>query len=776
MTPAKKVTPTEVFRSYLHRERLVSGGYATFKWAPDGASLWLTEGQSEQRNIQRVNLDTGEVASLLDVRKLRAALAVACGHEPPSRGLPFNTFASTPDGKVEFEYDSGRWRVDPLTTRLEFLETTDACMSALGWNSQGDAARTWQRKDYLSIVTRVPEQLSPSGEWFASVQEHNVALRSSQSPVDRRLMLTANGTVENFWDIEAPRIKVLAGRRVAFGGITPWSPDSLTLLAYRRDVSGVVQVPRTYWCCPFEEVELVPYQKAGSKLDVIQPMFIDVRSRRQIPVRLADLDDRYIQLLGWRPQSREALIIVYTRDFKRLDVFAADRETGAVRALLTEAGPTFVKVWHDAIFSGEHGLRMLPDGSGFVWISSRDGWNHLYHYDLNGCLLGQLTTGAWPVHEIVRISAEGFVYFTASIDLARPYDIHVCRVPLGGGEIEQLTRECGIHSPVFAPNSQAFLDIHSAVDRPTRTDLVRADGTRIRVLSKMDISRLEAVGYTPPEEFTVKAADGTTDLWGVLYKPYNFAPIRSYPVVHYIYAGPQTIETPRFFAIDPTMLRSMYLPWALAQLGYIVVCLDARGTPGRSKAFHDSVCKDWGAAIADHADAITQLCERHPWMDGNRVGIYGHSWGGYFATLALMEAPDTYHAAVAYAPGYNPWDSILYEPYMGLPTHDRVAYERADISQRAFQLKQPLMILAGTSDLHFNSAMRFTRALIVAGIDHECVVVPEAFHHFSGPEEDYLVMKLTGWFDRYVKHREVKSQDPETAENTPRFAHRGTDA
>jgi len=308
--------------------------------------------------------------------------------------------------------------------------------------------------------------------------------------------------------------------------------------------------------------------------------------------------------------------------------------------------------------------------------------------------------------------------------------------------------------PKFSPSGNAFVDSHSAVDRPTRTDLVKSDGTRLLTLSEMDISRLRAVGYTPAEEFIVKAADGTTDLWGVLYKPFNFDATQSYPVIEYIYGGPQTIEAPRFFAIDPTMMTTMNLPWALAQLGYIVVCLDARGTPGRSKAFHDAVYSNFTVGITDHAAAIRQLCERHSWMDAGRVGITGHSWGGYFSTCALLQEPDTYHAAVSYAPSYGPWDAIYYEPYLDLPLKNRAAYDRADIIGQASRLKGQLMIVAGTSDyFSIYSAMKMTRALIEAGIDHELCVVPQAFHQFVGAEDDYLMMKLTGWFDRYVKRR-----------------------
>jgi dipeptidyl aminopeptidase/acylaminoacyl peptidase len=332
--------------------------------------------------------------------------------------------------------------------------------------------------------------------------------------------------------------------------------------------------------------------------------------------------------------------------------------------------------------------------------------------------------------------------------------VHVCRVLVDGGPVEQLTRVKGIHAPTFAPDGRAFLDRHSSVDRPVRTDLLALDGTCLRELAQMNVARLQSVGYSPPEEFTVKAADGATDLWGVMYKPFDFDSARSYPVIEYIYGGPQTIEAERFFAVHRMKFHNM--PWALAHLGYIVICLDARGTPGRSKEFQDAVYGNWRAGIPDHITAMRQLCQRHPWMDANRVGITGHSWGGYFSTCALIEAPDVYHAAVAYEPGYDPWHYILSEPYLDLPHRNRAAYDCADLIRQAARVKGQLMILMGTSyNLTTSTGMRMTRALIDAGVDHEFVVVPGATHYFVGAEEDYLLMKLTNWFDRQVKQRRI---------------------
>ena len=748
-----KRLPEEVYWAYLNRDELASGGVVPPNWTSDGAGLLLVEGSREHTRIVRLDLNTGKVVTVFDVSALQAS--AAAGPRPSLQHPPSETFYADAGRHIIFRYDGSLWSLDLHSNHLQRRSDVPSgfrISRALMAQSVAPPA-TWQRVDYLGATLDVPELPSPDGKWFASIRAHNVVVCSASARGGQERRLTTDGAPESYWDLEAQRIKVESGRRCTFGVISPWSPDSLTLLAYRRDITGVPRIPRVNWLSPFVDVEFLPWQMTGARLDRVQPVLVDVRSARQTPVPLQDTEDRYIQLLAWRHDASEALIAVYTRDFKCVEVIATDRQTGTARSVLTEHSATFVRIQSDAIFSGEHGFNLLPDDSGFLWSSTRSGWNHLYYYDMRGTLIRQLTSGDWPIHRVEHIGTDGFVYFTASVDAARPYDVHVCRVPLEGGELQRLTRETGIHVPLFAPAGYAFLDTHSAVARPARTDLVRSSGSTVKVLAEMDIAPLKAVGYTPPEEFTVKAADGTTDLWGVLYKPYNFDPSRAWPVIEYIYGGPQTVESPRYFAINHSVVPSMRSVWALAQLGYIVICVDARGTPGRSKAFHDVVYANWRVGLADHVAAVRQLCERHRWMDANRIGITGHSWGGYFSICALMAAPDTYHAAVSYAPHCDPWDSILYEPYLGLPQKGQVAYEQADLFREASEVKGHLMILAGTSDNGFSSTMKMTRALIEAGIDHECVVVPGALHHFQGVEEEYLLMKLTGWFDRYVKHR-----------------------
>ena len=745
-----------IYEAYLTRNKLISGGAIKPHWSVDGLNFWYADGAPYNTVIYQVDVISGDKKSMFDIARLRAAITDATGYESPYKGLPFDSIELVKDDKVEFVLEGDRWRLDLITHKLTRLDDAGFYADYAGRVSgtQRVSEKNWQRAGGICWWKGpVPEQGSPDGQWFVSVEANNLMLRSI---VDGRYQrLTTDGSDFCFWDIDAPSAAKSQGM-LDPDAITPWSPDSLTLLAYQRDISDIYYKPQIHWLKSLEEVEYLPIYKAGSPIDKFQPMFIDIRSGKRTPIPLDTIEDRYIQLLGWLPSGDEALLIIYERDFKALKIVAANVADGSVRTVLTESAETFVKLQHSAL-SYDSGFKLLVDGAGFLWSSTADGFNHIYHYDIQGTLIAQLTQGNWPVYAIYQVSEDGFVYFTAAIDLARPYDVHVCRVPLTGGAVQRLTETTGIHKPVFAPNNAAeyFLDTHATVDRPTSTELVKIDGTQRSTLAKMDISRLQAVGYIPAEEYTVKAADGETDLWGVMYKPFDFDPEKSYPVIEYIYGGPQINAPERGFSVGENKFHSN-LSWALAQLGYIVVCMDARGTPGRSKAFQDVVYQAWNInVIPDHAAAIQQLCERNTWMDKNRVGITGHSWGGYYSTAALIQAPDVYCAAVSSSSGaYDFWNYAIHEPYLGLPKDNRAAYDDASLVNRAAEVQGKLMLVGGTSD-NISSPIKMTHALMNAGIDHDFVLLPGAGHSYAEKEEDYFLMKLTGWFERHVKNREL---------------------
>lgn len=349
------------------------------------------------------------------------------------------------------------------------------------------------------------------------------------------------------------------------------------------------------------------------------------------------------------------------------------------------------------------------------------------------------------------------MYFSARLDQDRPYDVHVARVQLAGGDIEQLTHEPGLHDAQFAPDFSWFIDTVQRPDLPPRSRAVGSDGSVWYEFPEADTSALEAAGWIPPEEFVVKAADGETDLHGVLYKPRDFDPSKCYPIIEYLYGGPQAAMVERKF-MPASPLKMLALNYALPQLGYIVAVVDARGTPLRSKAFQDEVYGNWRRSVtADHAAALRSLAAERPWMNLDRVGLWGHSWGGYFTIANMLDNPDLYRAGVASAPGADPYGYFIYEPYLGgVPSPStKAAYDEAVLFSDAGKLQGALMMVAGTNDIGpCHDTVKMSNALIEAGKFHEVVMMPNQYHGYATMHEVHFLKKLVRHFDRYLQRGE----------------------
>lgn len=734
-----------VFDAYCRLSELVSDTTLLPAWSPDGKTLGFVSGSAEERTAWRVDLATGAKAPLVEVVTLREAIRAATGVTPPGRGVPFAQFAFVGPNTIAFAVGTDQVTFDLGSGRATKAPPTPMLDAYLGIPKRGQP-QVYKKSMPLVDPIDAYETLSPDGAWWLSTEAHNIAIRSSLD--GRTLELTRDGTPDHEWtfDWTNPMLAML-------GLATPvstWSPNSEQVAVYRVDHRGVTRWPQTHFLKRFDETVFRHGAKAGGVLERSTLHLLSVAGAAPVEIQLGDTRDTYPIHAAWLPDSSAVVVFTMSRDCRRVDVLLADARTGATRPLFTEQGETFIRIHHDIYYGRKLGLTLTPDGRHLLWLSERDGHKHIYKLDIDGRLVGQLTAGAWPVDGVTAVSG-GYVYFTAHHDPRRPYDLHLARVPLDGGAVERLTEAPGKHSAVLAPNGTVFLDTHSAPDRPHRTELRTVDGRCLNdCLLEADISKLREVGFTPPEEFSVKAADGTTDLWGVLYKPHDFDPKKTYPVIEYIYGGPQIAVVEHGFAAGMGMASEAS---KLAQLGCVAIMVDARGTPERSKAFHDVVYKDWATAlVADHAAAIRQLGERYPFIDATRVGITGGSWGGYSSTRCLLEAPNAYRCAVSGFPGYDPFSSILYECYLGLPQDNVEAYRKANVVPLAGKLEGALMIACGTSD-HFcwTDAVKMSEALIRAGKLHEFVVLPEQGHAFDSLHRGYYERKLSEFFARHLE-------------------------
>jgi dipeptidyl aminopeptidase/acylaminoacyl peptidase len=350
----------------------------------------------------------------------------------------------------------------------------------------------------------------------------------------------------------------------------------------------------------------------------------------------------------------------------------------------------------------------------------------------------KVTSGAFPVHRVVRVdSARRQIYVLGSGDSARPYDRHVYRVALDGTGFTALTSGPGQHEAVFSSSGDFFVDSYSSLTQPHTVELRRADGTLIKQLGKGSTATLDAAGYTPPEPFRVKAADGTTDLYGVLYRPTGFDATKRYPIVDYIYAGPFLAVHQTTYAPTSGMHR---ISASLAQMGFVVALLDARGTPGRGKAFQDANYGRIGEIeITDHVAAIRELARSRPYMDTTRAGIVGHSWGGYFALRGMLTAPDFFKVGYAGAPGDLTEAASINEPNMGLLANNKSGYDAGSNIGRASALRGRLKIMHGTSDVMapLSTTMRMVQALIEANKTVDLLIMPGQPHGPAGAAGRY---------------------------------------
>jgi len=711
-----------IYYRYLGFASLVKGGSIQPHWMTDGSSFWYAEGSPENTIIWKVDPPNNSKTSLFDSNRLRRALARCLGHEPDGSGLPF----------VEFSFVDGEKAASFSVESRDFIIQLDS-YSISPLNSFSTSRQSTSPSLPRGGTTQVP---SPDGRWLASVQDHNIFLYSNVGGSSEQI--TVDGIKDYEWEVT--------------GAV--WSPDSSRLAVRKVDSRRMNSIPLVHWLKTEEEIEWVRYAKAGGPMGQVELFILDRLTKQKVRLDAGQNWDHYFFVLGWLPDGSELFFLKTDRETKRLDLTAANPATGATRVVLTETQKTFIGGLEFLNLGWSRVFTMMEDGKHFVWMSERDGWSHLYLYNLAGALVRRLTAGRFPVLRVVAVDKKGrWIYFTAHAE-ERLYDTHLYRVNFDGREFKRLTDTIGHHEIDFAPSKQFFLDTHSSTGRPPTVELRSADGRLLQKVSEAQTEELKELKWSPPEDFEVKAADKKTPLYGVLYKPYDFDTHKRYPVVDFIYGGPQTTIVPRTFAD-----RRGWHPQALAQLGFITFVVDARGTPERGKEFQDVAYGNIGQnEIPDHVAVLKQLAEERSYMDLRRVGILGHSYGGYFALRAMMMAPDIYHVGISSAPvadlAETPANGI--EPYLGLPQNNKEAYEYCANTRLAANLRGKLLLMIGTSDddVRFASTMKMVEALTRAGKRYDLVVLPEQPHSLAKMDPSayrYWQERVREYFQEYLR-------------------------
>jgi dipeptidyl aminopeptidase/acylaminoacyl peptidase len=605
--------------------------------------------------------------------------------------------------------------------------------------------------------------VSPDGRRAAFIRDHDLWVVETGSGVETRL--TTDGVEDYGYATNN------AGWTKSDRPVLVWSPDSRRIATFRHDARGVGMMYLTTTEVGHPQLEAWRYPLPGDSLIFrIERVIIDVDSTTLTPLRMPPDPHRstfcdHVYCGGtwadveWYPDASHVAFVSSSRDHKEARLRVANASTGEVRDVLEEIVATQYE-------SGEGGInwRVLPASNEVIWFSERSDWGNLYLYDLaTGELKHPITTGEGPVLDIVRIdeTSRTLWFMGAGREPGRdPYFQHLYRVSLDGGQPRLLTPENANHSITVSPDGRFFVDTWSTPDSPPVT-VVREldDGDRVMTLEEADISRLRATGWTPPIPFTVKARDGVTDLHGLMYRPTDFDSTRSYPVLNYLYPGPQSGSVgSRSFSAARSDKR------AIAELGFIVVEVDAMGTPTRSKSFHDAYYGNMGDnGLPDQITTIEQLATRHSWLDVDRVGIWGHSGGGFAAADAIMRYPDFYKVAVSQAGNH---DNRLYEDdwgerYQGLLVEypdGTTNYDNQANQLLAPNLRGKLLIAHGTLDGNVPpySTLIVVNELIRHNKDFDLIMFPNRRHGFGN--EPYMMRRRWDYFVKWLMGAEPPAE------------------
>ncbi len=717
------VPATRVFLDALAAS--TEGGAVAPRWLPDGNSFWFTEGRPDAVTaVWRVDPAAGGARTpLLDVARARAALQAALG--APAPGVFGVSDFDAAVGALTLEHAGRTWRLDLAGYGLAPEPARPAAERA--WGEIGVA------RDQFPIAYRIREQRAPDGAWIATLPRHDVALRDPRTGALRAV--TTDGTAEQPW--------FFAGDIMEPSG-PAWSPDGTKLALRRHDMRAVPGMPIVDWLALHPGVTSFRYwAKAGQPLPITTFFVHDLATGTSTAMDHGGGPDHYAAFLDWSPDGREVWFYRASRDFRRMELVAADAATGRARVVLEEERTDgFVEFPWNAVKN----LRFVGDGAEFLWHSDRDGWPHWRRYTRAGAPLGQVTRGAWSAGSIEHVDVrQGLVYLHGASDPARPYDVHFLRVPLDGSSPAQpLTRAPGRHRAALAPSGAFFVTTHAHLDRPPRTDLHRSDGELLATLASATVDAAFRGDWPAPEEFVVKAADGVTDVHGIILKPWGFDPARRYPVIERIYGAMQSTAVPRGWfgagAGSPGSEYTTMLAW-FARLGFAVVVMDTPGTPGRGREYQMRTSGRWpDGVVADHVAGLRRLAASRPWLDLERLGLDGNSYGGYVAVRAAIEAPGFYRAIAASVPEAEFRDHLAWiEFQLGSPADNPEAYDRGSNLDKVGRIRDPLLIVAGTSDgnVGFSANMKLLDALAEAGRPYEYVLFPGTNHSHQGRGDRY---------------------------------------
>jgi dipeptidyl aminopeptidase/acylaminoacyl peptidase len=703
---------------------LVAGGSVSAQWI-DGRSFWYRSDREDGWRFMRVDAADRQVREAFDHEALAGALGVAARRTLDASRLDLSNLAWD-GGELTLTFDGRRYRCAEGGVRCD---------------DQGEVENGPGRTHVLS----------PDGRLAAFTRDHDLWLHDLETGDERRI--TDDGTEDHGYATNN------AGWTRSDRPVVLWSPDSRKLATFRHDARGVSRyhLVSTEAGPPQLESWRYPFP-ADSVIFRIERLVVHTDGR-VVPLDIPPDQHRsticdHIVCNGqfsdveWSADGSALAFVSSSRDHKEARLRVADPETGAVREVMDERVETFFESGVDMV-----NWRVLHDAGEVLWWSQRDDWGHLYLFDLaTGQLKRQLTSGAWNVLQVRHLDERRreILFTGAGREPGDPYFDYFYKLDMDSGRVTLLTPDSAHHTIQLSPSGEYFVDTWSTPLVPPRAAVRDRNGRVVAELEEADISRLVASGWKAPIPFTTKARDGVTDLHGLMYTPSDLDPTKKYPVVNYLYPGPQSGSVgSRSFS--PARRDHQ----AIAELGFIVVEVDAMGTPGRSKPFHATYYGNMGDnGLPDQIATIRQLAERHGFLDLDRVGIWGHSGGGFASTAGILRYPDFYKVAVSQAGNHDnrvyeddwgeKWQGLLEVYDDGTTTYDNQANQLV-----AENLQGKLLLAHGLMDgnVPAQNTLLVAQALIEANKDFDLVVFPEAGHGFA-----YTPYMMRRRWDYFVKH------------------------
>ncbi len=731
---------------YAHAEKfmgynttpLVFGVGAHATWLPD-ERFWYRDTTVQGTEFVLIDPVRGTRAPAFNHSKLAAALSAGAGTSYDAHHLPFTEFDLSADGQtISFAVKERLWKCDLQSSHC-------ASESSAETGAQRRRGRGGARSDVLS----------PDKAQGAFIRDFNLWVRDVKT--GKETQLTADGAKDFGYATDN------AGWIRSDSPVLLWSPDSRKIATFQQDQRGVGEMSLVETKVGHPTLHAWKYPLPGDQtVTMIHRVIVDLDGPRVTRLKMAPDQHRSTLcddvLCGdewtdvqWSPDAARLAFVSTSRDHKQAKLCIADATNGAIRDVLEET----VATQYESGSGDAVNWRYLSASNEIIWFSERDNWGHLYLYDVGtGKLKNRITTGEWVVTQLLKVDEKNrLLYFLgAGRENGRnPYFTHLYRIGFDGRDLTLLTPEDGKHDVRMSPSGRFFVDSYSKPDVAPVAVLRDASGKLLTTLARADISRLLAAGWKAPVPFTVKARDGATDLYGLMYKPTHLDPSKKYPIINHIYPGPQggSVGSWAFSAARGD-------EQALAELGFIVVEIEGMGNPMRSKRFHDAYYGNMGDnTLPDQLSGMKQLAERYPWIDLDRAGIYGHSGGGFAAADAMFRYPDFFKVGISEAGNHDNrgYEDDWGERYQGLlkqKPSGSTNYDDQANQNIAKNLKGHLLLAHGTMDTNvppYNTLL-VVNELIKANKDFDLIMLPNRGHGFGN--EPYMVRRRWDYFVRYL--------------------------